>query len=26
AISIVPDDETRELLTELADLAVHRVS
>ncbi|MEA2514129.1 MAG: hypothetical protein QOF01_2996 [Thermomicrobiales bacterium] len=25
-ISIVPDDETRELLTELADLAVHRVS
>jgi geranylgeranyl pyrophosphate synthase len=26
AISIVPDEETRDLLTELADLAVHRVS
>lgn len=26
AISIVPDAETRDLLTELADLAVHRVS
>jgi geranylgeranyl pyrophosphate synthase len=25
-ISVVPDEETRELLTELTDLAVHRAS